>query len=439
MKEKEKLNSIDLIDEKFIEEAAPYNAKPFRKFSRKRLIRIAIAAASLCLLTAILVSVIIGALQKKKPKEPELVSGPIYNYEEFDELVNYYPYGYPAGIPTNQYTRTTVTSLDALRESSLPFDEPALIYDYIKVRKELDKDELKSFTDPIVERYCKMVNAPVPEYGFWRQTRYDGEKVIRNDIETNEIGSRTFSVYQYEDMYRISFYVSGLRYTIEDCKLALDGISIQADQRKSDEALKQDLEPIKEKLFELFGVEFSDVNILRSYNEYDKTKLDHLYVTFYNNADHELNDNISPLSDSITLSFDNTKHSSIDTTSDTILYNVSISYKKYRSEPYERCYATKKVELLDLKIAEEYLSKGYVIGGYGCPICTASQEKIDFEDYDIVCIRYRVCKDVVIPFYNFYKHIEGNTYAMTSVPAIEISGYAEHFEKAAAEHDHKMQ
>ena len=84
-------------------------------------------------------------------------------------------------------------------------------------------------------------------------------------------------------------------------------------------------------------------------------------------------------------------------------------------------------------------SKGYVIGGYACPLCTAFQEKIDFEEYDFVCVRYRICKDAVIPFYNFYKRIEGDTYALTSVPAIEIEGYAEHFEKVQSNHEHKTQ
>jgi hypothetical protein len=428
---------MSLIDEKYVEEAAPYNANPFVILKKKGLRRAVLLAASLCLLVAILVGTLLGMLQKETPKEPEFVDGPLYTYEEFAELTAEDPN--IMGVPTNKYTKVTVKDPNALQATSLHFDEPALIYDYITVRKDLNENELKAFSDPIVERYCNMVGESVPEYGFWGQTRYDGEEVIRNDVENNEIGTKTFSMYQYQDHHSISFFVSALRPTIEDCKLALDGVPIQVDQRKSDEELMRDLEPIKKKLFELFGVEFSDIQIQRRYDEYDKTYLDYLSITFYNSTDHELNDVLSVLSDCIVLSFDNVKRLSSNTTSDTILYNATIRYEKFRSEPYERCYATKKVNLLDLKIAEEYLSKGYVIGGYACPLCTAFQEKIDFEEYDFVCVRYRICKDAVIPFYNFYKRIEGDTYALTSVPAIEIEGYAEHFEQVQSNHEHKTQ
>jgi hypothetical protein len=428
---------MSLIDEKYVEEAAPYNANPFVILKKKGIRRAVLLAASLCLLVAILVGTLLGMLQKETPKEPEFVDGPLYTYEEFAELTAEDPN--IMGVPTNKYTKVTVKDPNALQATSLHFDEPALIYDYITVRKDLNENELKAFSDPIVERYCNMVGESVPEYGFWGQTRYDGEEVIRNDVENNEIGTKTFSMYQYQDHHSISFFVSALRPTIEDCKLALDGVPIQVDQRKSDEELMRDLEPIKKKLFELFGVEFSDIQIQRRYDEYDKTYLDYLSITFYSSTDHKLNDVLSVLSDCIVLSFDNVKRLSSNTTSDTILYNATIRYEKFRSEPYERCYATKKVNLLDLKIAEEYLSKGYVIGGYACPLCSAFQGKIDFEEYDFVCVRYRVCKNVVIPFYNFYKRIEGDTYALTSVPAIEIEGYAEHFEKIQSNHEHKTQ
>ena len=437
MRKKEILNSMSLIDEKYVEEAAPYNAKPFVILKKKGLRLAVLLAASLCLLVAILVGTLLGMLQQETPTEPEFVDGPLYTYEEFAELTAEDPN--ILGVPTNKYTKVTVKDPNALQATSLHFDEPALIYDYITVRKDLNENELKAFSDPIVERYCNMVGESVPEYGFWGQTRYDGEEVIRNDVENNEIGTKTFSMYQYQDHHSISFFVSALRPTIEDCKLALDGVPIQVDQRKSDEELMRDLEPIKKKLFELFGVEFSDIQIQRRYDKYDKTHLDYLSITFYNSTDHELNDVLSVLSDCIVLSFDNVKRLSSNTTSDTILYNATIRYEKFRSEPYKRCYATKKVNLLDLKIAEEYLSKGYVIGGYDCPLCTAFQEKIDFEEYDFVYVRYRICKNVVIPFYNFYKRIEGDTYALTSVPAIEIEGYAEHFEQVQSNHEHKTQ
>lgn len=438
MRKKEILNSMSLIDEKYVEEAAPYNAKPFVILKKKGLRRAVLLAASLCLLVAILVGTLLGMLQKETPKEPEFVDGPLYTYEEFAELTAEDPN--IMGVPTNKYTKVTVKDPNALQAASLHFDEPALIYDYITVRKDLNENELKAFSDPIVERYCNMVGESVPEYGFWGQTRYDGEEVIRNDVENNEIGTRVLSLYQYQDHYSISFFGPSVAFSIEDCLLSLDGVTINVDQRKSDDEIEKDMIPIKEKLFELFGVEFSDIKISRVYDaEYNPPQIDYFYVYFYNKSDHELNSSLNILSDNIYLRFDNETNTGGDLVSDGVLYNVSVGYEKFRSEPYERCYATKKVNLLDLKIAEEYLSKGYVIGGYACPLCSAFQEKIDFEEYDFVCVRYRICKDAVIPFYNFYKRIEGDTYALTNVPAIEIEGYAEHFEKVQSNHEHKTQ
>ena len=443
MKKREILNSMSLIDEKYVEEAAPYNAKPFVIFKKKGLRRAVLLAASLCLLVAILVGTIIGEFLKKTPeetpdgtpKEPEFVEGPLYTYEEFSQLMAIDQGNLALGVPTNNYTKTTVKDLKALRADSLPFDEPALIYNYISIEKGGNENELKKFTDPIVERYCKMVNESVPSYVFEQSEKYGTIYAVSGDMLSRpKIGNQILGLYQYTNRTTISFSAPMSAYSIEQCLLSLDGIIINVDQRKNDDEIEKDMIPIKEKLFELFGVEFSDVKISRVYNKFNR--LQNLDIYFYNKTDHELNSSLEVLSDHIYLKFDN---SSPDIATDDVLYNVSVVYEKYRSDPYERCYATKKVNLLDLKIAEEYLSKGYVIGGYACPLCTASQEKIDFENYDFVCIRYQVCKNVVIPFYNFYKHLEGDTYALTSVPAIEIEGYAEHFEQVQSNHEHKTQ
>ena len=217
---------MNLIDEKYVEEAAPYNAKPFVILKKKGLRRAVLLAASLCLLVAILVGTLLGMLQKETPKEPEFVDGPLYTYEEFAELTAEDPN--IMGVPTNKYTKVTVKDPNALQATSLHFDEPALIYDYITVRKDLNENELKAFSDPIVERDCNMVGESVPEYGFWGQTRYDGEEVIRNDVENNEIGTRVLSLYQYQDHYSISFFGPSIAFSIEDCLLSLDGVTISS-------------------------------------------------------------------------------------------------------------------------------------------------------------------------------------------------------------------
>ena len=63
MKEKEKLNSIDLIDEKFIEEAAPYNAKPMFA-ARSRMIKRAVLIAACVALMLSAVIVLFGFLNQ---------------------------------------------------------------------------------------------------------------------------------------------------------------------------------------------------------------------------------------------------------------------------------------------------------------------------------------------------------------------------------------
>ena len=119
MRKKEILNSMSLIDEKYVEEAAPYNAKPFVILKKKGLRRAVLLAASLCLLVAILVGTLLGVLQKETPKEPEFVDGPLYTYEEFAELTAEDPN--IMGVPTNKYTKVTVKDPNALQATSLHF------------------------------------------------------------------------------------------------------------------------------------------------------------------------------------------------------------------------------------------------------------------------------------------------------------------------------
>ena len=74
----------------------------------------------------------------------------------------------------------------------------------------------------------------------------------------------------------------------------------------------------------------------------------------------------------------------------------------------------------------------------------SEQKKVNFEDYDCVNIKYfsfsrQDVSEVYIPFYAFYKQIgvaeNGNIeYAVTYVPAIEVSGYEEYFENQKKNH-----
>ena len=109
------------------------------------------------------------------------------------------------------------------------------------------------------------------------------------------------------------------------------------------------------------------------------------------------------------------------------------TYYQYRSTVDER-YTMISLRRIPLKEAEALLYKGYVFGGHMCPQCQAEQEKISFRNYDYVGFDYYRG----YPFYAFYKQIEsdedGLTYALTYVPAFEVSGYEEYFKSQEAEH-----
>ena len=231
-----------------------------------------------------------------------------------------------------------------------------------------------------------------------------------------------------------------------DTGIRLGDVQIEVDQTKSDDEIIASLSAIKETLFDLFGVSFSDITIKRHYYADSEHGAEWLYVYFYNKTDHPLNQIAdTPYSDCITLEFDNALNYTDDIISDTILRNVTIRYLQYRLDPKAIYLRTKQVPIISLQEAEALLYKGYVFGGYSCPICIAEQAAVDFADYDFVEIVYlRTSKSYrgsasMIPFYTFYKKIGTakngcEVYAQTYVPAVQVSGYEEYFE---AEHGHE--
>lgn len=231
-----------------------------------------------------------------------------------------------------------------------------------------------------------------------------------------------------------------------DTGIRLGDVQIEVDQTKSDNEIIASLSEIKETLFDLFGVSFSDIKIRRHYYANNEHGVEWLYVYFYNEADHPLNPIAdTPYSDCITLEFDNALNYADDIVSNTILRNVTIRYLQYRLDPKAIYLRTKRVPIISLQEAEALLNKGYVFGGYSCPICMAEQAAVDFADYEFVDIVYlRTSHSYrgpasMIPFYTFYKKIGTakngyEIYAQTYVPAVRVSGYEEYFKSQEAEH-----
>ena len=175
---------------------------------------------------------------------------------------------------------------------------------------------------------------------------------------------------------------------------------------------------------------------------------EHVDICFYDESAHPLNSLVDyPISDYICISFDNFSNYSGDIVSDSILTVSSVHYFKNRNDigdiQYDVIANAKKISISE---AEALLYNGYVFGGHSCPLCMRAQDKVSFENYDFVDMEYvfgdydktgKTTKG--IPFYVFYKNIgkskNGNTiYAMTYVPAIEVSGYKEYFESQKDNH-----
>ena len=130
-----------------------------------------------------------------------------------------------------------------------------------------------------------------------------------------------------------------------------------------------------------------------------------------------------------------------------ILFDVSkdqasASYTEYRVDPNEYIKKTDSVKKLSLEEAYELLINGYCFGAHTCPKCMQNNTPVDFSEYDYVGLEYLFGIDPletgdsmpVLPFYVFYKEMEGEVYnggqlyAKTWVPMIELSGMKEYFD-----------
>jgi hypothetical protein len=219
---------------------------------------------------------------------------------------------------------------------------------------------------------------------------------------------------------------------------SFDGKPLTINPNLGDDQIIASLESVKQRLFEIFGESYPDILISRR---------DSIISVYYYNANDPVNTWIlersqinRPIINCIALNY----HLEADQT----ISSLSIDYRKSLVSS-EKIYSTIDLPMRSLEDAEEWLNKGYVFGGYGCPLCMAEQTPVDFEDYDFVGIQYlhdyiymqggATHIRMAIPFYVFYKVIETTdtttTYAYTYVPAVEIEGMEEYFAKKYSHHD----
>ncbi len=335
---------------------------------------------------------------------------------------------------TNAYTKVYAPNKKYLYINEIPDDEYLDLYKNNTVKKQLNEQEFKEFTDEILPKISTAIGIDTPKYSIDFDTLGGGFSYESLDA-VFDMPDYNHPYFVFSSQYE-TYSVFAVSPRADNKSLYLNGKRVEIDQRLSDEEIIISIEPIKYMLFNSFGVSFSDTKVIRDYGGSSEYGAEMIDIYFYNEAAHSKNStSIFPLSDYIRIRFDNFKNHSSDKVSDSILTVADIFYCKVRiglSEKYELFAKAKRIPLEE---AEELLYKGYVFGGHSCPLCMAAQEKVDFEGYDLVGLEYVG----EIPFYAFYKDIgtakNGNTtYAKTYVPAIKISGYEEYFESQKANH-----
>ena len=228
-----------------------------------------------------------------------------------------------------------------------------------------------------------------------------------------------------------------LEYKSGQYDLYLDGEQVTIDQSQRDEEIIASLTSIKQKLFAIFGTEFSNAKVVRKYGYRSTHGAETVHIYYYNEAAHPLNKvQTIPVTDYIVITFDNYENWTGDILSADKLIDAKIGYRKYRLTPESHYKTIGKGKLISLEEAEERLSKGYVFGK-SCQECKSEQSEFGCTHYDYVSFEYigdhdREGINLVLPFYVFYSKA-GNTpngnekYEITYVCAIEISGLEDYY------------
>ena len=443
MKEDKIYRSLEFVREEYLDSAA--NAMESGQYVyRFRRSRIWIIAAACLVLAVALVVLPIYNMIKPPVTNPNDVPPNIqvihFTASEIAEVFKGAP---TENAGTNQYGKVFVSDANELKIKQFTEQEYLPIYEYCHAEKELSEDEFAELMGSIVPRLSSSLKVSVPDYeisfekDLYQEGEYD-QYCLDMDLGANY----RFNASQLKK-YDCIFVSTALH---SSRKMYLDGEQITARLSHSDEEIIASLESIKEKLFVIFGVEYTDVKVRRRYSSSNENKVDGLYVYYYNGSEHTVRPFLGNKdSNYIAIEFDNFANWSGDIVSDDLLELAQITYVKQRADATKFDTVAGKAKMISLKRAEELLAAGYVFGGHSCPLCMNTQEKIDFSDYDYVSMSYVTAKlfsDTpvpVVPFYVFYKYIEETEngkliYAFTYVPAIEVSGLNEYFENQKSEH-----
>ena len=392
---------------------------------RRIVLRITALAACLCLIVGVLSNL---------PRRVPTWDDAMYSAEELAKMMNM-----PTkdGGATNAYTEVYVPNETFLKLNPIPDTEYLNIYEERETPLPLSKISFAGFLNGVLPKMAEALGETVPQY----EIEKDEDFLTGEELQVSEeIGDISFSATQDDLQHKVSIYNNNFG------EIVLNGKTVAIDQRMSDEEILNSLQDIKETLFDIFGVSFSEAQITREYNEYSETGATGISIYFFDSLFVGSAQNKCPSSDYIEINFENNKNYEGDIVSADILsHHCFIIYKTKRNDSSIRYEQIANAKMISLEDAEKLLYNGYVFGFHACPLCMANQAKVSFRNYDYVELVYRWSNDQkdkpdqLIPFYAFYKRIgtgeNGNhIYAKTYVAAIEISGYKEYFQKQIKKH-----
>ena len=437
MKNKEWNEGLNHIDPDLVEKYVEQKDRLRQKNKKSKAVWLRFGAIAACFVLILSAVIVVPILQKANLPDVPTWDTAQYSAEDIAKLFDSMKLD---GVATNAYTKIYVPDSKYLYIGNMTDDEYLKLYQHTQTDKELNEVELKAFIDAFLPKLAESLDAPIPQYSIKENNYSTGNNKLSASVD---IGSYYLSASQ--NSQRNSLGLSKLE---GNRQIVIDGETIQIDQRLSDEEILDSILSIKNKLFGIFGISFSNAKVVRNFGSYTKHGVERVDIYFYDENAHELNSSQPrPVTDYIYISFDNFSNYSGDIVSDSILTVSSVYYFKNRSDIGDAQYdVVANAKRISISEAEALLYNGYVFGGHSCPLCMRAQDKIDFEGYDFVDIEYvfeysnkNKTPSIGIPFYAFYKNIgtseNGNTiYAKTYVPAIEVSGYKEYFESQKDNH-----
>ncbi len=334
---------------------------------------------------------------------------------------------YSEGAAINAYTKVFSPETRPISAGDVPEGGYADIYGFKQASAELDRREFEDFVNDTRPKILSALGMELDEFETYEKN-YDGY-VVSN----NRGGGLVITISQHSDDIGVKNDINKIRISLEvltEGEIKLGGEAVQIDQRQSDSEILASFEPTKEKLFDLFGCTFDSSEIRFNYDGESEFGANMVALEYYNRADILRTEGITVLF----TNFDEGLQSA------DILKRCSIEYRQARVAFEEYCERVARCALISLEEAEAQLAAGYVFGGHSCEACMSMQERVSFDEYDLVGFEYVAGESRAVPFYTFYKDIgktaNGNTiYAKVYVCAVRLSGLEEYFAGQRDAHD----